>query len=215
MNSKAIVAFAFLSSTYAYAALPCDRIQCLPDRPEVVGVEGKRLIPPGYLYASEQSIEMKNIAGGGVGGGGSASQDEVNESGAKKAEKAKAEESQGDTFFKSAFRGLMRMMSVLTSWSVSATGKGELTEKPNGDIVTKFEGCLEIAKGSANKANCTKIDAVKRADRRYYIEIKKLVAVQDLNKQWRLVYSTNDTISFLVDDPQEAINKFYAIDPTL
>jgi hypothetical protein len=42
-----------------------------------------------------------------------------------------------------------------------------------------------------------------------------LVAVQDIRKQWRLVYSKNDTIYFLVDDPEEAINIFYAIDPTL
>lgn len=210
MNTKAfILTLTLAASPSAFGV--CTTFTCMPDVDEHHEVTGSRI--PGYLFASEQSVQFKQLAGGGGGGGGGAapSAETVNKNGKKKAEKAKAEEAEGSNFFSNAFSSALKTLGFDFSLGV----KVHHTTKPDGEQTTDVDGCLQVSRASGNKHTCTRTDAVKRPDGKHVIEIKKLISKQDSRGRWRLVYSTDDTMTFLVDNPQEVIDIFRSIDPTL
>ena len=209
-----ILALALTGSQSAFGV--CTTFTCMPevDNPEHHEVTGSRI--PGYMFASEQSVEFKAMAAGGGGGGGPASAAEVNDSGAKKAEKAKAEEkSTGSNWFSSAFEGIKSIGRMFSSKSIDSGVEVKATKAPDGSESVTIKACLQYAQGSHNNKGCSETKAIKRTDGKIYIEVHRLLAKQDSRGRWRLVYSTEDTISFLVNDPEEALNVFRAIDPTL
>lgn len=197
---KYFLALSLLASTTAWGWDPHPSV---PD--ETIEVGAPRI--PGYMFVSEQSHEFKQLSGGG-GGGGSPSSEAVNAKGKKKAQKAKAE---NPSWFSKAFDSA----SSLVSWDFDSNTGFTMTEAPDGTKSISGNLCLQVAKGSHNTKGCTKTDAVKRPDGKIYIEIKRLIAMEQGRNNWRLVYSTDDTISFLVENVQEVIDAFREIDPSL
>jgi hypothetical protein len=164
------------------------------------------------MAPSEQSLEFKQLAGGV--GGGAAAAPEVNESGKKKAEKAKNEESQQGSNFFALIKSIAQKMLQGSSIKAGAKGSFKETTHPDGSVTLEAEGCLEIAKGSHNSTTCTTTEMKQLQDGTHLIEFRKLIARKNIQGRDQLVYSTNDTVRFIVRDEAELVSLLQQVDPS-
>jgi hypothetical protein len=138
----------------------------------------------------------------------------VNESGKKKAEKAKNEESQQGSNFFALIKSIAQKMLQGSSIKAGAKGSFKETTHPDGSVTLEAEGCLEFAKGSHDKTTCTTTEVKKLQDGTHLIEFRKLIARKNIQGRDQLVYSTNDTVRFIVRDEAELISLLQQVDPS-
>jgi hypothetical protein len=212
--TKALLLTALTGSAAVEAAPPCHTLQCKPkvrgDEDHLVTGSRIRSFGQGDTPAELHSLAAKAGAAGGGAPTGSSNPTEVNESGQKKAEKAKQESESGvSTWWRNSVLGFFTRMKA----TVTVEGKVRYVDE-NGNERVNIEGCVRTAINTENKNACTKIETFPTQDGKLHMRIHKLIAVKYGNS-YKLVYSTNDSINLIVDDVDEAVNLLAEVDPRI
>lgn len=220
---KLTLALALSASTAALASGPvrcpaanpnCPQVPVRGDDPEHIKVEAPRIdtVRPGDVLAE---LEANQDKGPSIVGGGSASAAEVNNSGKNKAKKAKQASDAGQNGYwrslvKNVWQDLLKSIEVQGSSRLDV----KLRDPQTGTEVLDLHYCRDIALNSENGQNCAKTKVQKLQDGRIAVEVDRLVVKRvGTRNEFQLVYSTDDTMNFIVNNADELLAILREVDP--
>jgi hypothetical protein len=204
----AALCFGLLAASRSYAA--CPEVRCpLPieeDDPEHMTVKAPRIPMAGPTIVDLGTVVAPPIYVASVA--------QLNDTGKKKVEKAKQDAEAG----KSTFWTTPKVAAFL-AWArtldITVNPKGKVNIDPNGAVTVEFNTCLKISVNTENKNTCSQMEASPTPDGKIRMEIRNLIAYQPFKNQYKLGYSTNDTIVLIGDSINDIISMIAEVDPRI